>query len=129
MSLAKYSELKFQKRRYHILCQGASKKGAVNVLVSMAGEGSILLDENGNAHIMGVPDGKAVNSVGAGDSMVAGFIAGYAEKADYDYALRLGTASGSATAFSEGLAEKELINRLMENIKSENKERDDYLCV
>ena len=95
------------------------KKGAVNVLVSMAGEGSILLDENGNAHIMGVPDGKAVNSVGAGDSMVAGFIAGYAEKADYDYALRLGTASGSATAFSEGLAEKELINRLMENIKSE----------
>ena len=95
------------------------KRGAINVLVSMAGEGSILLDEFEDTHIMGVPDGKVINSVGAGDSMVAGFIAGYLENADYSYALRLGTASGSATAFSEGLAEKEMINRLMEKIQSE----------
>ena len=68
--------------------------------------GQSLWTENGEVHIMGVPKGKVVNSVGAGDSMVAGFIAGYTEKNDYQYALELGTASGSATAFSEGLAQK-----------------------
>ncbi len=92
------------------------KMGAQNVLVSMAGDGSILTDENGNTHIMGVPKGKVVNSVGAGDSMVAGFVAGYLEKKDYDYALRLGTASGSATAFSAGLAQKEDIYKLLKII-------------
>lgn len=95
------------------------EKGAVNVLVSMAGNGSILVDENGKAHIMGVPDGKTVNSVGAGDSMVAGFIAGYTEKQDYRYALELGTASGSATAFSEGLAKKDDIYRLLRILQSD----------
>ncbi len=95
------------------------EKGAVNVLVSMAGNGSILVDENGKVHVMGVPDGKAVNSVGAGDSMVAGFIAGYTEKKDYQYALELGTASGSATAFSEGLAKKDDIYRLLSILQSD----------
>lgn len=90
------------------------KKGAVNILVSMAGDGSILIDENENVHIMEAPKGKVVNSVGAGDSMVAGFVAGYLEKKDYEYALMLGTASGSATAFSSGLAQKNDIDKLLE---------------
>ena len=61
--------------------------------------------------------GKTVNTVGAGDSMVAGFIAGYGQKADYDYALRLGTAAGGATAFSEDLAERDMIFRLLAEIE------------
>lgn len=91
------------------------KMGAVNVLVSMAGDGSMLVDSKGEVIKMGVAKGEVVNSVGAGDSMVAGFIAGYSQTEDYHYALRLGTASGGATAFSEGLATKqdifELINK------------------
>ena len=61
---------------------------------------------------MGVPSGKVVNSVGAGDSMVAGFVLGYTETGSYQEAVKLGTACGSATAFSAGLAEKELVERL-----------------
>lgn len=79
-------------------------KGARNVLVSMAKDGAILVDENDIIHKIGVAEGKLVNSVGAGDSMVAGFIAGYNQKKDYDYALKLGTACGGATAFHLGLA-------------------------
>lgn len=86
--------------------------GAQNVLVSMAGDGAVLLDENGETHVCGVCRGKVKNSVGAGDSMVAGFVAG-CEKGDYEYALKLGTASGGATAFSEGLAEKDRIYELL----------------
>lgn len=78
--------------------------GARNVLISMAGNGSILIDETGDVYQMGVPAGKVKNSVGAGDSMVAGFLAGYEETNNYEEALKLGTATGSATAFSEGLA-------------------------
>jgi 1-phosphofructokinase len=89
--------------------------GARNVLVSMAGDGALLLDENGKIHICGVCKGTVKNSVGAGDSMVAGFIAG-SEKGDYEYALKLGTACGGATAFSEGLAKKDDIFRLLETI-------------
>ena len=89
--------------------------GAQNVLVSMAGDGALLLDENGNTHICGVCEGRVKNSVGAGDSMVAGFIAGSAQ-GDYEYALKLGTAAGGATAFSDGLAEKEEIYRLLEQL-------------
>ena len=84
--------------------------GAQNVLVSMAGDGAVLLDENGKTHVCGVC--RVKNSVGAGDSMVAGFVAG-CEKGDYEYALKLGTASGGATAFSEGLAEKDRIYELL----------------
>lgn len=92
------------------------KMGAVNVLVSMAGDGSVLLDENGKTHICGVCRGTVKNSVGAGDSMVAGFVAGSAD-GDYEYALKLGTAAGGATAFSEGLARKEDICRLLEQLQ------------
>ena len=87
--------------------------GARNVLVSMAGAGALLLDETGRVHRIGCPKGKVQNSVGAGDSMVAGFLAGWLEKQDYGYALKLGTATGSATAFSIGLAEKPLIDELL----------------
>lgn len=90
--------------------------GAENVLISMAGDGAILVDENGFVHQIGVPSGKVLNSVGAGDSMVAGFMAGYIKTNDYDMALKYGTAAGSATAFSEGLANKELIEELLQKL-------------
>lgn len=89
--------------------------GARNVLVSMAGDGALLLDENGRTHLCGVCRGTVKNSVGAGDSMVAGFIAGSAQ-GDYEYALKLGTAAGGATAFSDGLAEKALIDELLKQL-------------
>ena len=73
------------------------KEGARNVLVSMAGDGSLLLDETGSVHRLGVPAGTVCNSVGAGDSMVAGFLAGWLEHGDYTLAHRLGTAAGAAT--------------------------------
>lgn len=89
--------------------------GAVNVLVSMAGNGAILMDEFGKVHRCGVCRGTVKNSVGAGDSMVAGFTAG-ALKGDYEYALKLGTAAGGATAFSDGLATREKISELLKTL-------------
>ena len=91
-------------------------KGARNVLVSMAGDGALLLDEKGCTHRIGCPKGQVVNSVGAGDSMVAGFVAGYLQSGDYNTALRLGTACGSATAFSLGLAKKADIEKLLREL-------------
>ena len=90
--------------------------GGRNILVSMAGDGALLLDETGEVHRIGCPKGKVQNSVGAGDSMVAGFLAGYLTKQDYGYALKLGTAVGSATAFSIGLAEKKDIEQLLQTL-------------
>lgn len=123
--------------------------GAVNVLVSRAGEGAVLVDERGEVHVCGACSGTVRNSVGAGDSMVAGFVAGCegvraamegcegvtsvmegcegvravsagdrsvpaaSAGCDYGYALRLGTAAGGATAFSDGLAKREEIFRLL----------------
>jgi len=78
--------------------------GARNVLVSMAGEGAVLLAENGATYEAPAPAGKLVNGVGAGDSMVAGFLAGWLEQHDYRHAFRMGIAAGSASAFSENLA-------------------------
>ena len=72
--------------------------------------------EVGEVHRSGCPKGKVVNSVGAGDSMVAGFVAGWMQTRSYSFALRLGTACGSATAFSLGLATKENIDELMKEI-------------
>lgn len=92
------------------------KKGARNVLVSMAGDGAILIPEDAEAIQIGTPKGKVVNSVGAGDSMVAGFIAGYLKKGSYEDALRSGTAAGSATAFSEGLASLDMYNAMLKQI-------------
>lgn len=86
--------------------------GARNVLVSMAKDGAMLTDENGCVHKIGNAKGKLINSVGCGDSMVAGFTAGYIKTADYSYALRLGSACGNATAFSEKLATREEIERV-----------------
>ncbi len=82
-------------------------QGARNVLVSLGGEGALLLDESGKFHRIGVPEGTLKMSVGAGDSMVAGFLAGYQYSGDYMTALRVGAACGSATAFSTTLATKE----------------------
>ena len=87
--------------------------GACNVLVSMAGDGAILLDEVGKVYTIGAPSGTVINSVGAGDSMLAGFLAGYLKTGDYEEALRLGIAAGSATTFTKGLATKAEIDRLL----------------
>ncbi len=92
--------------------------GARNVLVSLAGDGALLLDEYGKLHRGAAHKGKVINSVGAGDSMVAGFIAGYINTRDYHTALELGLAAGSASAFNEWLASKEDILKLY-NLKKE----------
>lgn len=89
------------------------KLGARNVLVSMASKGSLFIDEAGNIIRMGVPNGTVVNSVGAGDSMIGGFLAGYLTTGSYYDALRLGTAAGSATAFSIGIGSRKLIDSLL----------------
>ena len=78
--------------------------GAVNVLVSMAGEGAVLAAGDGNIYQAPAPEGKLVNGVGAGDSMVAGFLAGWMERKEYRHAFRMGISAGSASAFSELLA-------------------------
>ena len=83
------------------------EQGARNVLVSMGGLGAVLVDEQGGVHASEAPEGTVVNSVGAGDSMVAGFLAGWLEKKDYGHAFRMGLAAGSASAFSEKLATRE----------------------
>jgi 1-phosphofructokinase len=90
--------------------------GARNVLISMAGNGAMLVDENGERYRIGVPKGKVRNSVGAGDSMVAGFVAGYMKSKNYDTALKMGTAAGSATAFSDGLAKAADIEELYKTL-------------
>jgi len=90
--------------------------GARNVLISMAGDGAMLIAETGEKFRIGVPKGKVKNSVGAGDSMVAGFIAGYLRNKSYEEALKMGTAAGSATAFSDDLATGEAILELYKNL-------------
>jgi 1-phosphofructokinase len=92
------------------------ESGARNVLVSMAKDGAMLITENGDRIRIGVPKGTVKNSVGAGDSMVAGFIAGYLQSKDYNVALKMGTAAGSATAFSDGLATAEGIQKLYQTL-------------
>ena len=82
------------------------EKGARNVLVSRGKEGATLVTEDGDVHTIGIIPGKPLNSVGCGDSMVAGFVAGYLNKRDYAYALKLGSVCSNATAFSYGLADK-----------------------
>lgn len=87
--------------------------GARNVLISMAGDGAILITEDGDVSRIDAPKGKLINSVGAGDSMVAGFLAGYIESNDLKKAFKMGVATGSASAFSEGLATKEKVEELL----------------
>lgn len=89
------------------------KMGAKNVLVSMAGEGAVLITEDGQVFESAPPEGTVVNSVGAGDSMVAGFITGYLRNKNYYEALQVGLCTGSASAFSENLATKDDVNKLL----------------
>lgn len=89
--------------------------GARNVLVSRSKDGATLVDEFGEVHSMGNVAGKVINPVGCGDSMVAGFIAGYTKSNDYHYALKLGSACGNATAFCSGLADRGTIDKMLES--------------
>ncbi len=89
--------------------------GAKNVLVSRGKDGAALLDESGELRTIGNAPGKITSAVGCGDSMVAGFLAGWEQKKDYAYALRLGSACGNATAFSETLANKQEIENMLSN--------------
>lgn len=89
------------------------QEGARNVLVSMAGEGAVLLTEDGQVFQTEAPEGTVRNSVGAGDSMVAGFVAGYLASEDYEQAFYMGVCAGSASAFSEGMADREYVQELL----------------
>lgn len=97
--------------------------GARNVLVSMAGEGAVLVAENGEVYMLPAPKGTVVNAVGAGDSMVAGFLAGWLERGgenrtmEYSHAFRMGVAAGSASAFAEEFATKEEIMNLYNQLR------------
>lgn len=92
------------------------ERGARNVLVSMAGQGAVLVDENGAVYELPAPRGKLVNAVGAGDSMVAGFLAGWMFKKEYLHAFKMGIAAGSASAFSELLATEAEIIRVYDSL-------------
>ena len=94
------------------------EEGARNVLVSMAGKGAVLLTEQGQVLELDAPKGQYVNGVGAGDSMVAGFLAGWLDKKDYKHAFEMGVCAGSASAFSDNLATKAEVEALLEQIKS-----------
>lgn len=89
------------------------EEGAQNVLVSMGSKGAVLVDEPGNEYRLPAPKGRLVNAVGAGDSMVAGFLAGWMQSGDYGRAFRMGVAAGSASAFSEGMATREAVVKLL----------------
>ena len=91
------------------------EQGAKNVLVSMAGDGAILVAEDGSVYRADAPKGIVKNSVGAGDSMVAGFLAGYLTSGDYKEALKMGICTGSASAFSEEMATKEEVLALYQS--------------
>lgn len=91
--------------------------GATNVLISRGGDGSLFVSENNQVFSANVPKGKLVNSVGAGDSMLAGFLSAYLDTQDYAQALKVGTATGSGTAFSVGIATKEMVDSLLPQIE------------
>lgn len=91
------------------------ERGAKNVLVSMAGEGAVLVTEQNEVFQSEAPKGTVINSVGAGDSMVAGFLAGFLKTGDYRVAFKMGIATGSASAFSEKLATKGQVEQILKN--------------
>ncbi len=95
------------------LAKRLQQEGARNILVSMGGDGAVLVTEAGEVYSIGTAKGQVVDTVGAGDSMVAGFLAGWIETQDPVYALKLGTAAGGATAFTEGLATGEEIRAVL----------------
>ena len=94
--------------------------GARNVLISMAGEGAVLVTETGEIYESNPPKGKVKNSVGAGDSMVAGFLAGYLHSGSYEEAFYMGVCTGSASAFSDNLATKEEVRELLKQFNKES---------
>ncbi len=98
------------------------EKGARNIIVSMGGDGALMLTEKGELLTCTAPKGQVIDTVGADDSMVAGFIAGYMQTKNYKKALQLAVATGSATAYSVWLAEKELIYQLKNEIEERNHE-------
>ena len=91
--------------------------GAQNVLISLGGDGAILLNKEGKVYYSKAPKGKVINTVGAGDSMVAGFLAGYKKTKDYEQAFKMGIATGSASAFSMDLATAKEVEDLLKDIK------------
>lgn len=93
------------------------ERGARNVLVSMAGQGAVLVAEDGSVHLTPAPKGTLVNAVGAGDSMVAGFLTGWQERHDYGHAFRMGVAAGSASAFSRFLATREEVEQVYSQLQ------------
>lgn len=98
------------------LAKKVQKMGAKNVLISLGGDGALLLCEDGKVILQKAPKGNVINTVGAGDSMVAGFVTGYVKTQDFSEALKMGIAAGSASAFSKNLATKEEIDALMKNL-------------
>lgn len=96
--------------------QKLREQGARNVLISMAGEGAVLVAEDGSVWKEPAPGGRLVNGVGAGDSMVAGFMAGWMERQHYGHAFYMGIAAGSASAFSENLCTKEEVETIYEKL-------------
>ncbi len=93
------------------------EEGAENVVISMAGEGAVFVSSDGEVYMREAPKGKLVNGVGAGDSMVAGFIAGYLTEGDLLHAFKMGLSSGSASAFSENLATREEIMKVYSTVE------------
>lgn len=102
-----------------IYAKKLQEMGARNVLISMAGDGAVLVTEDGETYQAKPPKGTVVNSVGAGDSMVAGFIAGYLENHDYEQAFYMGLCTGSASAFSEELATRDEVETLLTTMHKE----------
>lgn len=90
--------------------------GAQNVLISLGGEGAILVTKENKEYFLNAPKGKVLNTVGAGDSMIAGFIAGYEKSGEFEYAFKMGVATGSASAFSMNLATAEEVANLLKEI-------------
>ena len=90
--------------------------GAQNVLISLGGDGAILATTENKVYFSNAPEGKRVNTVGAGDSMVAGFVAGYQQSGDFEQAFKMGIAAGSASAFSMDLATADEVARLLKEI-------------
>ena len=91
--------------------------GARNVIVSLSGDGAIFVSEEGESFSLDVPPGKLVNAVGAGDSMIAGFLAGWENTKDYSHAFHMAVATGSASAFSEEFATKDAVEKLLKHFK------------
>ncbi len=118
--LAEIFGVKLQTREECIpYAEKLQEMGARNVLVSLAGEGALLVAEDGEIFSSPAPKGQLINGVGAGDSMVAGFLAGWMERASYERAFYMGVAAGSASAFSEYLATREQVDEVYNSLMEE----------